>query len=603
MREQARTSNIENGARTYGPSSKQAWAWACLAILLFSCALDVFFYSGFYSSDDAAYLEAARRILTGQGYPDRPDLAAIRLTIVGWNALVGLIFGFNIPLIAASYIVFHQFLNVLTFMLARRLFDDAVGLLATYLVATTPLVVTFSTTVLPDIPLSCFLVLSLLLFLRSYDRRAGGASRRARWLVFAAGLSVGLAYTTKEAALVALPFYLILWLCLESRQAPRRALVTGSCFALGFFAVFFAEWAILSYLTGHSYFRLAWTVGPENYTGILRGYEHGLYPLERLAWVHTNLYPWFENTRLDYLLAGVALVYVFVPGRKLSIWGLAACYFVYHTWGSARLTEYLPPSLQARYFTPLLPLLFIAYSFIMLKLWRSVPKLVADAGRSRALQAIFLFVLIVHPLPGLHRSDRAAGKVYWADAVNVSVKATQAGLLAGARPVVLSGTVTRRIRSLLKQNPIERLIPADQCRLRSPALARLLDQGFYYVEYYPARRLAGGLKRPDGVDACLHPLILALPDEPEPWSEVQDRVLGRVEIAGRPGVLRRLKRFDCWQKRTQQLAYTITPFAGFHPDFGSYSAYLYEWTPDGRRSTPESDQAAAESPVTHRDVP
>ncbi len=373
----------------------------CLAILAFSCAIDLFFYTGYYASDDTRYLRPAWEILSQGSYQHEPGLAQGRLTVVGWNTLVALLFGFNIPLIAGSYVFFHQALNLLTFLLGRRLFDSRVGLLAMYLTATTPLAVTFSTTVLPDLPMTSFLLLSLLTFLWSYDLRAKGRTGVGLLAIFLSGLSVGGAYTAKETALVALPFYFVTWLWFERRLAPRKALLAGSAFAVGILAVFVAEWVVLSHLAGHSYLRLSWAVGAKGWTSGLHTTAYGRDPVERVTWLYDQLGPWFRNTRFDYLLAGAALLYPFVRGRKLSIWWLAIWFFAFLIWGTTRLTEYVPPPLQARYFTPILPLLFIAYSFLALKLWQAVPRLVGQSAWGRRIQALFAAALFLHPVFGL----------------------------------------------------------------------------------------------------------------------------------------------------------------------------------------------------------
>ena len=73
------------------PTPKRAGAgpgtiiWLCIGIVIFSCAIDLFFYSGYYASDDTRYLQPAWEILSAGGYRNEPGLAQARLTIVGWN--------------------------------------------------------------------------------------------------------------------------------------------------------------------------------------------------------------------------------------------------------------------------------------------------------------------------------------------------------------------------------------------------------------------------------------------------------------------------------------------------------------------------------------
>ena len=171
----------------------------------------------------------------------------------------------------------------------------------------------------------------------------------------------------------------------------------------------------------------------------LHSYPYGYYPLERLECITNQLQPWFSKTIMGYLLIGTILVYPLMPGRKLSIWALAVWYFVYHTWGSTRLSEYLPPPLQARYFTPMLPLLLLAYAYIAVKICRVLLGAISNRGLRRRLAIVLGVLLVMHPLPALRTSDRVAGKIFRADLVYASHAALLNGLAAGNRPVVLSG--------------------------------------------------------------------------------------------------------------------------------------------------------------------
>ena len=567
-----------NASTTGRGFSTAAAIRALLAILVVSCLVDAFFFTGFYGSDDASYLDAARRVLEDGKLAPLPAFAHIRLTILGWNALIGGLLGFNIQLIAGSYVFFHQLLNVLTFMLGRRLFDNTVALLATFCLAMVPLAVTFSTAVLPDLPMSCFLIMSLLLFLASYDLREGGKTVRGLIAIFSAALCVGLAYMAKEAALVALPFYLVLWLCREDWRNKRVALTAGMVFFLGLVTIFLTEWGVLSYLTGHSYIRMGWTAGAPTFPTNLYDYPYGYYPLERLECIASQLEPWFSKTIMGYLLLGTVLVYPLMPGRRLSIWALAVWYFVYHTWGSTRLSEYLPPPLQARYFTPLLPLLLLAYAYIAMKICRAVIGLIKNRGLRRGMGIVLGVLLVAHPLPTLHTSDLMAGKIFRADIVYTSYAAILDGLAVGNRPVVPSGTVTNHLEPLLQSMTSNHLLLRSEDYNSLAARRRMLADGFYYVEVYPPDYLAV-VKQPAALDRILHPSLPALDDGVEPWIGQQQLSLGPLKIDGRPGVLHRLRRFDLPYRRSEAITHLINPLSRCRADRRCRSAYLYEWVP------------------------
>ena len=551
--------------------------WTLTATLALSCGLDLFFFSGFFASDDIGYLAGAWNVLNGEQYASSPPLSMIRLTMTGWNTLIAWLFGYHVQGIAGSYIFFHQLVIVCTFVLARRMHDNAVAVLASFWMATTSLAVTFSTAILPDLPLAAFVLAALLLFQWPYARGAARSAGASFAAIFAAGVCVGLGYMAKESSLILLPYFFVFWICNEWGRPKSRALLHGIAFLAGFGAVFAAEWAILSHLTGHSYFRMGWTVGENQFDGALRKFPDGYYPLERLFRLRDKIAPWFEITRLHYALAAGALAYPFVQGRRWAVWTLGLWFFVYHTWGSTRLSDYLPTSLQPRYFIPVMPFLFIMLSFLAVKAWRALPRWIAAPRATGAIQGMLTLVLFLYPLLSLCVSDKMAGKIYRADFVNVSYRAIQAAQAAGDRPVVLSRTIGHRLTTFLKERDRTGVVRYQDCaytRDRAP----LLETGFYYVEVYPNRQLQYILLT-GGVDPLLQPVIQAVPDEHLSDPAPQTRELGVVEIDGRPGVFRRLRRFDNPHRRSEAVLKQMFP--GFHcrPDSDVRSAYLYEWTP------------------------
>lgn len=568
--------------------STRAARQALIGIILLSCGLDLFFFSGYYASDDAAYLQAAWRWTTGRTYGAEPDLAALRLTLVGWNMLIIRLCGYHPQLIAGSYILFHQLTNVFTFILARRMRDNAAAVLAAYCMAVTPLAVTHAAAVLPDLPLTSLMLLSLVLFYMSYGD-PGRTGAKSRLLLLGAGACVGLAYAAKETALILVPFFAVLWLTRERKAGLKAAVLRGTALAGGFIMILLVEWALLSLLTGRCYWRMAWTVGPTNFVDTLRDNPYGYYPVERLAYVWEHLGDWFGRTGFVYLFGLAVLVYPFKTGRCRALWALTLWYFAYHVWGSTRLSEYLPPPLQPRYFTPILPLLFIMYAFVIVKAWRSVRNWGVGLKAIRVLTGIVAVALFLQPLPGLRISDRHAGKIYRADLVNTARLAIEAARDAGDRPVLLSKTVDDHIAPLIQTRPPGDVI-TPRCWKKPETRRRLIETGFYYIEIYPIARLRT-VARAGGADPLLHPVIEARSDESLDDPVPQTCFLGHVEIEGSPGSLWRLKRFDLPKRRSAALLGICFPGFRPRPDPNTRSAYLYLWIPLSQ--DPINDDAGA----------
>ena len=136
---------------------------ALLVVLLFSSALDLYFFTGFFSSDDCTYFASAKLLAEQGGYSNLSP-GAQRLPIVGWAALVILIGGANIQIVAGSFIFFHQLLNLLTFWLVKRFADTRAALLAAFVLATFPLLIQYSTMLLPDLEQTCGYMLAFLFY-------------------------------------------------------------------------------------------------------------------------------------------------------------------------------------------------------------------------------------------------------------------------------------------------------------------------------------------------------------------------------------------------------------------------------------------------------
>ncbi len=530
-----------------------------LICLLLSTTIDLFFYTGFYASDDVSYLLPAKRLLE-TGRIGIPDLGGSRLLLVLWNAGVGALTGFSIPLIAGSYVVFHQLANWLTYRLGRDLFDARVGLLAMYLVALLPLAITHSTMILPDLPLTVFMLLSLLACLRARRLCSEGKSGTAAW--FLTGLCSGLGYLAKEPALLLAPFYGVAWL-VSFRRPLRRWALDGAALATGFLTVMAVELAAWSALTGEAYVRMESAVADAPALSPA-DYRFGYYPLERLATVGRELRYWSIKTRFDLWLLLAAAVYPFVRGRRLLPWSLAMWFFAYHTWGSSRLSAYDPPSLQARYFTPVLVLLFIPFAFLALKLLRGLPRLLG--GRARPLQAVLLALLLIHPWLGLRVADRMAGKSYDADVVGNALRAIEAieAVEASGPPIVLSGTVSQRLHLV---------IPAGRALAAEDAIASDVSRtSFYYVELVlpPARPTE---LRTAGVDLSLHPAISSL------QTDGPAENAGAADVGGRAGRLRIVDTFHSPHSRSRAVLHRLFG-APLPVDRSARAVRLYLWEPD-----------------------
>lgn len=450
------------------------------AICLLCILLDIFFFTGYYASDDRAYFAGAARVAE-TGHLGEPLLAHTRLTVMGWNLLVGSLCRFNVQAIAGSYIFFHVWLILLTFKLAEKLGDRRAGLIAAYASATFPLYIIFASSIYPDLPLTCFLVLSLLAYLNVHPaRRDGRLFVAAGWMLLS-GVCVGIAYMAKESALPALPFYFFAWLLTEIHSRPKRAaktrssentapardsavatggarpprwigraIFTGAGFAIGFFLVFGAEYKLLSHWVGRPFLRLAWTEKEDDMQSIANFHIDGGYnPLARLRAARDRLagayYP-YDSTAELALLGLVLIAYALSKGRSWPLLLLGLWMFAYLTWGSYSLKHYYPPRIQARYFIPVFPFLIAVFGITASRAVCFLRvRLRTDRAR-RAVTCCAAAVILLVPWFRLQGADRLAGsRIYRVEVVQLVADALLDANRQQADRVVVSRDISARI--------------------------------------------------------------------------------------------------------------------------------------------------------------
>jgi 4-amino-4-deoxy-L-arabinose transferase-like glycosyltransferase len=480
---------------------------ALSAVLAGSVVVDLLFFTGFIASDDVVYTTAARRLAeTGTLWPD-PAPHEARLLMIGWCALVGVLVRQDVQAIAASFVFFHQLLNVLTFALARQLRGPPAGLMAAVLSATFPLLVVFSTTILPDIPMTVWFVASFLAFRSAYVH--GSDDRRSPLLLAVSGGSLGLACLAKESGLVALPFFLSLAFVYERRTGTtgrRRsdALIRAAGFLGGLALVLGMEVLVLRALTGSWFFRL----------GSLRGGGDARAPslaaLGQRAMLLAETVGALEMPKAAVLL--ILLVAVFSMARPPGFRAMLlfpAWYAAYYTWGTASFTSYYSPRLQIRYFIPCVPFLLAALSACLCDAYGLVAQHARrlHARAERPMRAVGAIALAAAVMVELALCDREAGTLYGAPLVTQSLRALRSVGSSGPLPVVISDALGAQLFPLLRRRPEGLLFshevgPARLERWRS-------EGGFHFVDLHPTSPLRSAelnplLGWPHGLPASEH---------------------------------------------------------------------------------------------------
>ncbi len=223
------------------------------AVLFLLCSLLWLVPMGYIASDDGQYLVGARKFISYFESSGNDEAAPrpsshhqeLRLSLILPTAASIALFGeseFALVLPTTAYLFA---LVVLTYLAVADFLDRRTALISSALLATLPIFVTKGTIAGVDVPLVCFVVLSLWLYCRA--TRAPSPSL----LLFGAGIAAGFGWLSHETIVALLVLYGVLFLL--GLYLPRRAYFF---IALGFGSLFAAEAAWHLFTSGDPLHRL-----------------------------------------------------------------------------------------------------------------------------------------------------------------------------------------------------------------------------------------------------------------------------------------------------------------------------------------------------------
>jgi len=411
--------------------------------------------------------------------------------------------------------------------------------------------------------------------------------------VFSAGVSVGLAYCTKETGLLLLPFFFTAWLWHEGifpfrfrrraaaggdrAAAEGGAFHTGAAFAAGFFVIFAAEAAIFTLLSDRPFFRLGWTTASAD-SGLMQfAFHSGFDPVERFRHflnVHNGLH---FPASLKALLLASALLYPLLHRRQWLIPLCGLWLFVYMMWGSMSLRSYFPPSILPRYLIVILPMACLVLAGVAAGVLGLAGHAKTPTWAGRPVRAAVVAPLVAVPLWNLEVADRFAGRPSASVSIANAVRAIEVARGAAVRtekPIVLSFLVGRRLGAVLHgRRPDDVLLAEELSAERLDAL--LASGGFYYVADNRAllkeERVLERWRNP--VDDAVLGIVLARTRPWDPWSESADgNPAVRTASAGPPPGL----------SEYELAVVEVASFAGTPSRLAELGVYLFKDIPPER---------------------
>ena len=174
---------MEKGKNSASPMKKST-SLLLIAILAYTLIYSIYFAVGpTHFGDDIAYSFLAHYATEGTFMESNGDILSVRLLQIFPIAFFYYIFGAGTLSSVAWDILCFTLSVLLTFLIGRELFDDKVGLLSAFLLATFPLAAIYSTTMSDNIPMMFFVSLSFFALIKAIKNKS-------RFWYFIAGIAL-----------------------------------------------------------------------------------------------------------------------------------------------------------------------------------------------------------------------------------------------------------------------------------------------------------------------------------------------------------------------------------------------------------------------------
>ncbi|MGC8710593.1 MAG: ArnT family glycosyltransferase [Candidatus Micrarchaeia archaeon] len=385
-----------------------------LSIIALALILSYIFYSGpFVYYDDNCYIYFAHQMIQGTFVPNDMPFSVETLTIASL-ALSFIIFGYG-ALQAALPSLFEYIATIIViFLLGRKMFNDYFAGIASFLFATAPFVLGYTTRALPDM-FTALAVTIAAYFL--YDAIKLNSKRA----FFIAGFFATFTMLIKTAGLIVIiSFVASLFYLFFSKKFRMSIGYSVLGMAIPLLAMFLCFFALVHnpfynlYIYSSSFKNMAPTTFYEN----LKIFNISINPLLLLNVKNAQGSPHVYPLGAIALLAIVGSILGIIKKDKfiISSFIISAIPMLYIFFGSKSIFQYIPISIVSRYFEIVAAPMAILATYALFKLYKSVSR----ASKPAAWLTIFLILgfamltnaLIYHSFYNYHLGIRSYNVAY-----------------------------------------------------------------------------------------------------------------------------------------------------------------------------------------------
>ncbi|MBI3027388.1 glycosyltransferase family 39 protein, partial [Candidatus Woesearchaeota archaeon] len=309
-------------------------------IVVFGLFLRLVFFSGIDASDGLMNTKYAYDI-SNNIFPTSTNQANSRIGILIPVSLLYSAFGVN-DITSIIIILSTSLLGIiLIYFFGKMMFNQKVGLLAALMLSFFPLDVINSTKFLSDLPSAFFVALCIFLFLKA---EKVNRSLRSYYLYALSGLSLGIAFSIREMAILVILFFIFYFIY------KRKLRFSYLIILISFLVILLLEMVFFYENTGNPLYRFD-SLNNVYVDAVIKDKSYGriYFPNFFLAWPYVI----FDNIQLGYFYAFIFMAsFYWMFNRKketdyLMLWMFSL--MLYLVFGSTSATRYVPFLAVARY--------------------------------------------------------------------------------------------------------------------------------------------------------------------------------------------------------------------------------------------------------------
>ena len=364
-----------------------------LGVVLFTAVvLSYIFYSGpFVYFDDNYYIFSAQQMLQGTFTPNGIPFTVETLTIAS-IALSFLLFGYG-PLQAALPSLVEYFATIIViFFLGRKMFNDYFAGIASFLYATAPFVVGYTTRALPDIftgltvAIACYYI---------YD----AIELKSERATFLAGFFIALTMLVKTAGAIMIASFLIGLAYLYAHKKFRKYKRMLAYAFVGMIIPLLIMMLYFYLITGNPLFNLHIyatafvNMAPTTLSNNIDALSISVNPIYLLhiqEWYQIN--PQTFSMGLIIVLAFIGAIIGIARKNKVIIFFslIILIPMLYTFFGTKSLSQYMPISVISRYMAIIAAPIAILAAYTLSVLYNSVKK------ESKAIASFVIIIIILY---------------------------------------------------------------------------------------------------------------------------------------------------------------------------------------------------------------